>query len=106
MLKIVFINHLGIRYTTESPVGRTLMQLALDNAVPGILGDCGGACSCATCHAYIAQPWFDALPPKSATEVFMLEAALDERPNSRLCCQIKVTPELDGMIVTVPKDQA
>lgn len=106
MPKIVFIDHLGTNYVTEAPVGRSLMQVALDNAVPGILGDCGGACSCATCHAYIDQPWAAQLPAKSDTETFMLEAVLDERPTSRLCCQIRVQPELDGMVVVVPAEQA
>jgi ferredoxin, 2Fe-2S len=106
MPTITFMDHQGTAYPTQAPVGRNLMQVALDHAVPGILGDCGGACSCATCHAYIESPWADLLPAKSDTEVFMLEAALDERPSSRLCCQIKVTAELDGMVITVPAEQA
>jgi ferredoxin, 2Fe-2S len=106
MPTITFIDHTGTHYVTQAPLGRSLMQVALDHAVPGILGDCGGACSCATCHAYIASPWSDLLPAKSETEVFMLEAALDERPSSRLCCQIKVSSELDGMVVTLPVEQS
>lgn len=106
MAKIVFVDHLGKHYVTEAAVGRSLMQVALDHAVPGILGDCGGACSCATCHAYIDLSWADQLPPKSETETFMLEAALDERPTSRLCCQIKVQTELDGLVVELPAEQA
>ncbi|MBL0943743.1 MAG: 2Fe-2S iron-sulfur cluster binding domain-containing protein [Hydrogenophaga sp.] len=106
MPKIVFIDHLGTRYETEAPVGRNLMQVALDHGVPGILGDCGGACSCATCHGYIGEPWAAQLPERSATEVFMLEAVVDERPDSRLCCQIKVRPELEGLVVRLPAEQA
>lgn len=106
MPTITFVDHLGKSYVTDAPLGRNLMQIALDNAVPGILGDCGGACSCATCHAYIEQPWAAHLPPKSETESFMLEAVIDERPTSRLCCQIKVQNELHGMVVTLPKEQA
>lgn len=106
MPKIIFVDHLGNRYETKAQVGRNLMQVALDNAVPGILGDCGGACSCATCHVYVDPAWSAHLPDKSPTETFMLEAVLDERPTSRLCCQIKVKPELDGLCVELPVDQA
>jgi ferredoxin, 2Fe-2S len=106
MPKIVFIDHLGTQSTVEAPIGRSVMQVALDHSVAGILGDCGGACSCATCHVYVDQPWADLLPAKSETEVFMLEAVLEPQPNSRLACQIKVKQELDGIVVTLPKEQA
>lgn len=106
MPKLVFIDHQGTSYPVEAQEGRSLMQLALDHSVPGLLGECGGACSCATCHAYIDAPWSDLLPAKSESEVFMLEAALDVRPTSRLCCQIKMTPALDGLVVTLPKEQS
>ncbi len=106
MAKIVFVDHLGKRYEAEAQVGRTLMQVALDHAIPGILGDCGGACSCATCHAYIDPSWIGLMPNKSETEMFMLEAVLDEQPTSRLCCQIKVKPEFNGLMVRVPAEEA
>jgi 2Fe-2S ferredoxin len=106
MPKLIFVDHQGTEYPVDAKEGRTLMQLALDHSVPGLLGECGGACSCATCHAYIDPAWADRLPAKSETEVFMLEAALDVRPQSRLCCQIKMTEELDGLVVTLPKEQS
>lgn len=102
---INFIDHTGATHQVEAPLNKSLMQAALDNAVPGILGDCGGSCSCATCHAYVDQPWAAQLPPRSETEVFMLEGVPDLRDNSRLCCQIRLTPELDGIVVHLPEEQ-
>jgi 2Fe-2S ferredoxin len=81
------------------------MQIALDNAVPGILGDCGGACSCATCHAYVDARWTEKLPAVSETEAFMLEGVPEPRANSRLCCQIKMQAALDGIVVQLPEVQ-
>jgi 2Fe-2S ferredoxin len=106
MPQVLFIDAQGQQHAVDAPLGRNLMQVALDHGVPGILGDCGGACSCATCHAYIEAPWDEQLPPRSDTEVFMLEAAWEPRANSRLCCQIKVTPQTDGIVVHLPAEQA
>lgn len=105
MPTVVFIDHTGATHSVEAPLNRSLMQAALDNAVPGILGDCGGSCSCATCHGYVAQPWSAQLPARSETEVFMLEGVPDLRDNSRLCCQIRMTPELDGITIHLPEEQ-
>ena len=105
MPTVVFIDHTGATYKVEAPLNKNLMQIALDNSVPGILGDCGGACSCATCHAYVGQPWGAQLPARSETEVFMLEGVPDLRDNSRLCCQIRMSPQLDGVIVQLPQEQ-
>lgn len=105
MPTVVFIDHDGTRYEVAAPLNKSLMQVALDNAVPGILGDCGGSCSCATCHGYLDERWAAQLPPRSETEVFMLEGVPDLRGNSRLCCQIRVTPELDGVVVQLPEEQ-
>jgi 2Fe-2S ferredoxin len=82
------------------------MQVALDHSVPGILGDCGGSCSCATCHGYVDDRWAAELPAKSETEVFMLEGVPDLRANSRLCCQIRMKSELEGIVVHLPEEQA
>jgi 2Fe-2S ferredoxin len=105
MPTVVFVNHEGASREVEAPLNRSLMQVALDNAVPGILGDCGGSCSCATCHGYVDPRWADRLPPRSETEVFMLEGVPDRRETSRLCCQLRMTPELDGMVVNLPAEQ-
>jgi ferredoxin, 2Fe-2S len=75
------------------------------NLVPGIDADCGGACACATCHVYVDPAWLDKLPPKDDMEETMLDFAQDVQKTSRLSCQIKVTPELDGLVVRTPKTQ-
>lgn len=105
MANVVFIAFDGGRFEVDAPLGKTLMQVARDNAVPGILGDCGGACSCATCLAYVDPDWIDRLPPRSDTEEFLLEEALAVQPTSRLCCQLRMTDTLDGMVLRVPQDQ-
>ena len=105
MPTLTYIEHDGTTRVVEGAADRTLMQLALDHGVTGILGDCGGACSCATCHGYIDERWTPALPPMSETESFMLEGVPDRRDNSRLCCQIKLTAALDGVVVRLPAEQ-
>lgn len=105
MPTVHFIDPQGADHEVEAPLGKSLMQVALDNAVPGILGDCGGACSCATCHGYVDPAFLDRLPPRSETEVFMLEGVPDLRDNSRLCCQIRMQPELAGIRVELPDEQ-
>lgn len=81
------------------------MQAATENMVPGILADCGGACACATCHVYIEPPQAAQLPPPSLDELSLLEGALDTRPSSRLSCQVKLAPQLDGLVVQIPVSQ-
>lgn len=105
MPTLTYIEDDGTTRTVEGTADRSLMQLALDHGVAGILGDCGGACSCATCHGYIDERWAPALPPMSETESFMLDAVPDRRANSRLCCQIKLTDELNGIVIRLPAEQ-
>ncbi len=105
MATVVFVNHAGATYKVEAPINKSLMQVALDNSVPGILGDCGGSCSCATCHGYVEDPWAAQLPPRSETEAFLLEGVPDLRGNSRLCCQIRMTEALAGVVVHLPQEQ-
>jgi 2Fe-2S ferredoxin len=105
MTKIRFIEHDGTEHVVEAEVGNSLMQTARDNLVPGIIGDCGGNCSCATCHGYVDAAWLDKLPPQSEEEVIMLDGAMHLEHNSRLTCQIKVTPQLDGLVVRLPVSQ-
>jgi 2Fe-2S ferredoxin len=81
------------------------MEGAVKNLIPGIDADCGGACACATCHVYVAQEWLAKMPPKQDMEETMLDFAQDLEPNSRLSCQLKVTPEFEGLAVTMPKSQ-
>jgi 2Fe-2S ferredoxin len=81
------------------------MEGAKRYTVPGIDGDCGGACACATCHVYIDSPWFERLPPMEELEHEMLDFAFDVAPNSRLGCQVKVADGLDGLTVRIPSRQ-
>jgi 2Fe-2S ferredoxin len=78
------------------------MQGAVTNGVPGIAAICGGACSCATCHVYIDEAWQSRTGARNDLEESMLEMADDLKPNSRLACQIKITAELDGLVVHIP----
>ena len=86
--------------------GESLMQAAVENGVDGILAECGGACMCATCHVYVDEADLERLAPMAASEDEMLEATASERrPNSRLSCQLKAGPELDGITVRVAPEQ-
>jgi len=105
MPKIIFIEHNGKQHDVHEEVGRSLMQAAVDHLVPGIVADCGGSCSCATCHGYVDADWIARIPVAEANEQSMLECVLDGAANSRLTCQIKITPEMDGLVVRLPKSQ-
>ena len=105
MPKIVFIEHNGREHVVDATVGKSIMQTALDHMVPGILGDCGGACSCGTCHCYVDAAWEATLPPIGENEEVMLEGTLHTESNSRLSCQLEVTPEIDGLVLRLPKSQ-
>ena len=85
--------------------GSTVMETAIKNAVPGIEAECGGACACATCHVYVAQEWMEKVGAPEPMEEDMLDFAYDVRPTSRLSCQIRVSPDLDGLKVEVPERQ-
>jgi 2Fe-2S ferredoxin len=103
MIKVIFTSPEGQTHAVDAKSGSTLMEAARDNGVKGIVAECGGACSCATCHVHVADDWLDRLPAMSPTEMDMLEFAdgLDER-RSRLSCQIVLNDGLDGLSVTVP----
>jgi ferredoxin, 2Fe-2S len=106
MAKITYIEHSGRRHEVEVPNGLTVMEGARDNGIPGIEADCGGACACSTCHVYVDPDWVAKLPPKQAMEEDMLEFAYEPDPTrSRLTCQLKVTPALDGLVVQMPERQ-
>lgn len=105
MAKITFIDQSGEKRTVEAPVGSSVMEAAVRNDVPGIDADCGGACSCATCHVYVDEAWTEAVGPAEQMEEDMLDFAYEVRANSRLSCQIAIRPELDGLVVTTPERQ-
>lgn len=85
--------------------GLSVMQGAVANGVRGIIGECGGACSCATCHVYVDPAWLNRVGERNAAEKALLEEVIDGQPNSRLSCQIKVTEDIEGLIVRLPARQ-
>jgi 2Fe-2S ferredoxin len=105
MTKITFIDAAGQSRTVEAEDGSTVMETALKNAIPGIEAECGGACACATCHVYVDESWVERLGKAEQMEEDMLDFAFDVRPTSRLSCQIKVRPEIDGLTVHTPEKQ-
>ncbi|MDJ0928507.1 MAG: 2Fe-2S iron-sulfur cluster-binding protein [Gammaproteobacteria bacterium] len=106
MPQIVYLTRDGARHAHDVDVGSTVMEGAIDNGVDGIVAECGGACACATCHAYIDESWLPRLPAMADMEDAMLDAAAERRSNSRLTCQIEITHELDGLIVHVADNEA
>jgi len=105
MAKVTYISHAGEERVLELASGTSIMQGAVDNNVRGILGDCGGNCSCATCHVYVDAAWFDRVGDVGPTEAILLEEVCDPQENSRLGCQIKITDALDGLVVRLPQKQ-
>jgi 2Fe-2S ferredoxin len=106
MTRILFIQPDGREQAVDATPGQSVMQAAVAAMVPGIVADCGGACTCATCHGYIDDAWAGRVPPPSNDEAEMIDAGcLDARATSRLTCQIEVTPDLDGLVVRLPPSQ-
>jgi len=105
MPKITYVDHDGARRVAEAKIGSTVMETAIENGVPGIVAECGGACACATCHVHVAPEWQEAVGAAEPMEEDMLDFAFDVRPNSRLSCQIRVTEALDGLVVSTPERQ-
>ena len=101
MPKVIYIDCDGLRHEEEVPAGFTLMEGAYNQQVPGMIAECGGAAACGTCHAYIEAEWLSKLPPVEDLEDSMLYMVEDRRDNSRLCCQVHVTEELDGIEVQI-----
>jgi ferredoxin, 2Fe-2S len=106
MPKITFIDAEGTSRSVDAKVGSTVMENAINNNIPGIVAECGGACACATCHVYIDDAWREKVGEPSPMEEDMLDFGYDVRPNSRLSCQIKVRNDLDGLVVRTPERQA
>jgi ferredoxin, 2Fe-2S len=105
MPKITYIEHDGTTRTVEAEIGATVMETALKNDVPGVVAECGGSCTCATCLVHVDVAWTEKVGTRSDEEEDQLDNAFDVRPNSRLSCQITVTEELDGLIVHTPSYQ-
>jgi ferredoxin, 2Fe-2S len=107
MPTITYIEHNGTEHPVDVPVGKSVMQGAVENSVPGIDADCGGECACATCHVYVDAAWLSTIgqPPTGSQEASMLSFAAVTQPDSRLSCQIPVTNALDGLVVRMPEGQ-
>jgi ferredoxin, 2Fe-2S len=106
MVKITFIDSDDTSRTVDAEVGATVMETAIKNGIPGIEAECGGACACATCHVYVDEAWQPKTGQASPMEEDMLDFGFEVRPSSRLSCQIKVSDDLDGLVVRTPSRQA
>ena len=106
MAKITYIEHSGKSHTIEVQNGLTVMEGAIQNNIPGIDADCGGSMACATCHVYVKEEWFNKLPKKEDGEEDMLDMAYEPNKFSRLSCQLTISDELEGLVVTLPAKQA
>lgn len=107
MPKVTYVEHTGAEHVVDVPIGENVMRGALYNGVEGIVGECGGGLSCATCHCYVDEAWVALVGrPASQTEHELLkQAAAEVRPSSRLSCQIQLSDALDGLVVRLPETQ-
>ena len=106
MPKITYIDFKGNEKTIDVDNGLSVMEGAIQNEIPGIDADCGGAMACATCHVYVKDEWLNKIPKAEDAEVDMIDMAYEPKKNSRLSCQIIVTDELNGIEVTTPEKQS
>ncbi len=102
---ITFVDADGNRHTVAAAPGQSVMQAAIDNNVTGILADCGGCCSCATCHCYVGSAWVGMFAPASPEEAELVSYAFDPLPASRLSCQLVLTNAHDGIEIGLPRRQ-
>jgi 2Fe-2S ferredoxin len=105
VIDLTFVEHNGERHRVSAEQGASLMQVAIDNAIPGIDADCGGSCACGTCHVRVAQEWLGKVGSAGENEALMLEMTPENDERSRLACQIALAPELSGMVVELPEFQ-
>ncbi len=105
MVKITYIEFDGTEHTIDAKPGVSLMEAAVNNMVPGIDADCGGACACATCHVYIDPAFAPKTGKAESMEESMLDFASESKPESRLSCQITITDDMDGLVLRLPRSQ-
>ena len=106
MKKVTYQDLKGNSKTIEIENGLSVMEGAIQNEIPGIDADCGGAMACATCHVYVEENWFNKLLKAEDAEIDMIDMAYEPKKNSRLSCQIIVSDELDGLEVMTPEKQS
>lgn len=104
-MKITYIEFNGREHVVDVPTGMSVMEGAKKNGVPGIDADCGGGCSCGTCHVFVDPAWLAQVGGRTPIEEATIEFAEGVEPNSRLSCQIKVSEALDGLVVRMPESQ-
>ena len=105
MALVYYVKHDGGQFEADVPSGNTVMEGAVNNGIDGILAECGGALSCATCHVYVDEAWVDKMKPADEMEQDMLEVVSGPKENSRLSCQLHITDEMEGLIVHLPESQ-
>lgn len=105
MPKVTLIEFNGASHTIEAETGKSLMMNAVEQAIPGIDADCGGACACGTCHCYVEEAWRSATGDADIMEDSMLGMRPDRADGSRLSCQIDITQDMDGLVVRLPEFQ-
>lgn len=105
MPNVTFIDSNGAARTVDAAEGGTLMETAIAHEIPGIVGFCGGMCSCGTCHCYVPEAWAARLPSPDENELDTLKRVLERRDSSRLACQLRIGSALDGLTVSLPAKQ-
>jgi len=105
MVKLTFIDSTGAEFGVDASAGVSVMEAAIANDIPSIVGFCGGMSACGTCHCYPAALWAQKLPPPLDNEIDTLKRVLDRHPESRLGCQIRLHASLDGLLVRLPARQ-
>ena len=105
MPKVTYIEYNGKEHEVEVEKGLSIMEGAVQNGIPGIDADCGGACACATCHVYVKEEWLDKLSEQGESEKDMLDFAFETKSNSRLSCQLILEDKHDGIVVNLPEKQ-
>jgi len=103
--RITFVEHDGREITVEAEEGLSVMKAAANNGIAGIAADCGGNAACGTCRIYVDADWAARLPAIAQSEAEMLDYTADATPGVRLSCQVRVTPELDGLVARLPRSQ-
>ncbi len=105
MGSITFIEHDGNKHQVDIEEGKSLMQIAMDNGIPGVDADCGGSCACGTCHVIVDKNWIATTSTASEEEIQMLDMTPEKADTSRLSCQISTSEAMDGMVVRLPEFQ-
>ena len=105
MPRVTFIAADGTATEATGETGQSVMSVAVNAGIEAILAECGGACACGTCHCYVEADWFQRLAPPSSGEAAMIECVIAPRPESRLTCHIRLTHDLDGLVLHLPAAQ-